>query len=119
MSNEFKDRLQKALSESGMNAKELSERSGISEANISYYINGKYVAKQDKCFLLAKELNVDPGWLMTGDEPEPVSSEPHSHEAQIISNMVDKLTKSQREKLLVAFSNMFDVMFDNDNKERK
>lgn len=55
------------------------------------------------------------------DEDTPLIMEhsPQSYEAHIISNMVDKLTKSQREKLLVAFSNMFDVMFDNDSKERK
>ena len=69
MENEFQYRLQKSLAASGMTAAELSEKSGVSEANISNYINGKYVAKQDKCFLLAEALNVDPGWLMTGDEP--------------------------------------------------
>ena len=58
---DFEDRI--------VSASELSEKTGISEANISNYINGKYVAKQDKCFLLARALNVDPGWLMTGNEP--------------------------------------------------
>ena len=69
MKSEFQYRLQKSLSEAGMTAAELSEKTGISEANISNYINGKYVAKQDKCYALALALGVDPGWLMTGDEP--------------------------------------------------
>ena len=69
MENEFQYRLQKSLAASGMTAAELSEKSGVSEVNISNYINGKYVAKQDKCYLLANALGVDPGWLMTGDEP--------------------------------------------------
>lgn len=67
--NEFQYRLQKSLAASGMTASELSEKSGISKANISNYINGVYVPKQDKCYLLAQALHVDPGWLMTGDEP--------------------------------------------------
>lgn len=67
--NEFQYRLQKSLAASGLTASELSEKSGISKANISNYINGVYVPKQDKCYLLADALNVDPGWLMTGDEP--------------------------------------------------
>ncbi len=67
--NEFQYRLQKALAESGLTASELSERSGVGKADISNYINGKYVGKQDKVYRLARALNVDPGWLMTGDEP--------------------------------------------------
>lgn len=69
MKNEFQYRLQRSLADSGLTAAELSKKSGISEANISNYINGKYVPKQDKCYLLAVALGVDPGWLMIGDEP--------------------------------------------------
>ena len=69
MNNEFQYRLQKSLSSSGITASELSKMTGISEANISNYINGKYVPKQDKCYLIARALDVDPGWLMTGNEP--------------------------------------------------
>lgn len=69
MMNEFQYRLQKALAASGLTATELSERSGVGKADISNYINGKYVGKQDKVYRLAQALGVDPGWLMTGDEP--------------------------------------------------
>ena len=67
--NEFQCRLQKALSAKGITASELSRLSGVGKSDISNYINGKYEAKQDKVFMLARALDVDPGWLMTGDEP--------------------------------------------------
>ena len=108
-----------------MTASELSEKTGISEANISNYINGKYVAKQDKCYALAKALGVDPGWLMTGEEPRKTQQDkefvqecirrykemfpnaqnnaPISREARIISQTVDKMPKEKREQALQLF----------------
>ena len=70
MENDFQYRLQKAISEKGITASELSRLSGVGKSDISNYINGVYIAKQDKCFKLAMALDVDPGWLMTGDEPK-------------------------------------------------
>lgn len=69
MENEFQYRLLKSIAEKRISASELSRLSGVGKSDISNYINGKYTAKQDKCYLLARALDVDPGWLMTGDEP--------------------------------------------------
>ena len=114
MNNEFQYRLQKALAASGMTASELSEKTGISEANISNYINGKYVAKQDKCFLLARALNVDPGWLMTGDEPKRRNMEEHADgssprtpEARILARGIDKMSPAQREAIMNLMSGLY------------
>ena len=70
MDEEFKARLKKAMDEKGISAAELSRSSGVGKSDISYYLKGKYVPKQDKCYLLAKALECDPGWLMTGFEPD-------------------------------------------------
>ena len=67
--NDFQYRLQKAIAASGLTASELSKLSGVGKSDISNYINGVYIAKQDKAYMLAKALGVDPGWLMTGDAP--------------------------------------------------
>ena len=116
MKNEFQYRLQKSLAAAGLTASELSEKTGISEANISNYINGKYVAKQDKCFLLARALNVDPGWLMTGDEPKMVkldpliqagSVQPQTDEARILAKGIDKLNPEERARALAVVKAMF------------
>jgi transcriptional regulator with XRE-family HTH domain len=57
------------MADKNMKASELSRLSGVGKADISNYIKFKYVPKQDKCYMLATALGVDPGWLMTGDEP--------------------------------------------------
>jgi len=67
--SDFKTRLLKAISDKKLTASELSRLSGVGKSDISNYMNGVYVAKQDKCYMLARALSVDPGWLMTGDEP--------------------------------------------------
>lgn len=68
--SEFKDRLRKAIFEKQIKASELSRLTGIGKSDISNYLNGKYLAKQNKVYMLAKALDVDPGWLITGIEPE-------------------------------------------------
>ena len=65
----FMFRLRKALEDKGITRSELSRISGVGKSDITYYLKGRYVPKQDKCYMLAKALDVDPGWLMTGIEP--------------------------------------------------
>ena len=116
MKNEFQYRLQKSLAESGLTASELSERTGISEANISNYINGKYIAKQDKVYLLANALGVDPYWLMTGEEPTRLPTDeneaPQTQEARVISGGVDKMPPEKREQALKVLRAIFSEYFD-------
>ena len=124
MDNEFQDRLQWALSESGMTASELSEKTGISEANISNYLKGKYVAKQDKCYLLAKALNVDPGWLMVGGSITPVVSghssyaiyeaddKPYTTEARILAKGIDTMPLEQREAIVKMMMGLYPGVFE-------
>lgn len=66
---DFKVRLRNTLQDKNITASELSRLSGVGKSDISNYLNGKYLPKQDKVYLLAKALGVDPGWLMTGVEP--------------------------------------------------
>ena len=64
----FMYRLKEALANKGISRSELSRISGVSKGDITHYLNGDYVPKQDKCYMLAKALNVDPGWLMVGSD---------------------------------------------------
>ena len=108
-------RLRKAMEENGLSATELSKLSGVGKSDISYYLKGKYEPKQDKCYLLAKALDVDPGWLMTGVQPaEQNESEtnlvvPKTVEAQIISSKVDRLTEEQRKMRFLRTSEREDA----------
>lgn len=65
--NSFKNRLKQIMSERNISQSELSRRTGIGRNSISDYLKGKYEAKQDKVFELAKELNVNEAWLMGFD----------------------------------------------------
>ena len=65
----FANRLNTAMRIRNIKATELSERTGISKSSLSEYINGKYEAKQDGVYLLAKALNVNEAWLMGLDVP--------------------------------------------------
>ena len=60
----FQERLNEALSNSGLTQSELGRRAHIDRTVISGYIHGKYKAKQVNIYNLAKVLNVDEGWLM-------------------------------------------------------
>lgn len=101
MQNEFQYRLQKALAAKRITASELSRLSGVGKADISNYLNGKYLAKQDKVFLLAKALDVDPGWLLTGEEPTSPSPDgtedvrPANDDVRLLIRGLNKLPPEQ------------------------
>lgn len=66
---DFSYRLKKALNIRNMKPIELSEKTKISKSKISSYMSGRYKAKQDGVYKLAKALNVNPAWLMGYDAP--------------------------------------------------
>lgn len=65
----FAHRLAHAIRIKDIKPVELSKKTGISKANISCYMSGKYEAKQDGVTLLAEALDVNPVWLMGYDVP--------------------------------------------------
>lgn len=60
-------RLQKALSDANMNQQELADKSGVSKASISQYINGSHSPSNISSGKMGKVLNVEPLWLMGFD----------------------------------------------------
>ena len=88
----FGTRLKQTMEEKGISASELSRASGVGKNLISYYIHGRCKAKQDKVYLLAKALHVNPGWLMTGveqatEEIRPIFTPDSDKWRLIITNM--------------------------------
>lgn len=73
MDNEISEkcsvRISKALSIRGMKQSELCEKTKIPKSAISQYISGTFEPKQDRLFLIAQALDVDPVWLMGFDVP--------------------------------------------------
>jgi len=125
MDLDFMLRLRYAMQDKNMTASELSRLSGVGKSDISYYLKGRYVPKQDKCYLLAKALNVDPMWLMTGINPKTgikeYFSEPNSfnnhqseqerkkqHNIEILFRGVNRMTPENVERVLAVVEAMFD-----------
>ena len=59
----FIDRLRVAMKNKSISQYTLSKVSGINRGTISSYMSGKYLPKQDKIFILADILEVNPEWL--------------------------------------------------------
>lgn len=97
--NDFQYRLVKVIADRNITAADLSRATGIDKGAISNYINGVYIPKQDKAYKLARALGVDPGWLMTGDEP---SEKRIAEEAFLVEayRRADNGTKAAVKKLL-------------------
>ena len=60
----FKDRLNEAMKARGIRATELAQRTGLSKARISQYVNGRFIPKSDAILLIAEALGVSELWLM-------------------------------------------------------
>ncbi len=57
-------RLQEAMNDINITAKELSDKSGVKEPSISQYIHGVYAPRNKTSVKLANVLGVNPMWLM-------------------------------------------------------
>lgn len=62
-------RLSLALSNANMKPQELSNKSGVSKASISQYINGSHAPSNISSGKMASILKVNPLWLMGFDVP--------------------------------------------------
>ena len=101
--NSFKDRLKQIMSERKISQSELSRRTGIGRNSISDYLNGKYEAKQDKVFELAKALNFNEAWLMGFD-----ISKNRKIENNDITSIYSKLTPPRQSNVLKYATNQLE-----------
>ena len=107
MFSEFSIRLRKAMKDANITASELSRLSGVGKSDISYYLKGRYLPKQDKCYLLARALRVDPGWLMTGVEPVTDEEHPNNEKIRILMQDISQLSPEEVDQLTAMFNIMF------------
>ena len=71
----FAERLKKALDDRGLRSVDLARMTGIDKSLISNYLSGRFKAKQNKLYLIAKALNVPETWLMGYDEEDTQTDE--------------------------------------------
>lgn len=67
MKDSFENRLRIALKNNNMKPIDLVNKTHLSKSLISGYLNGKYLARQDKLSILSEALNVTEAWLMGYD----------------------------------------------------
>ena len=67
MKSESARRLAQALSDAGMRAQDLVERSGVSKASISQYLSGTHTPSNISAGKMGAALGVNPLWLMGFD----------------------------------------------------
>ena len=73
-------RIAKALSIRGMRQYELCAKTKIPKSAMSQYVSGAFEPKQDRVFLIAQALDVDPVWLMGYDVPMEKKEDPKTKE---------------------------------------
>ncbi len=61
------ERMKAVMAEKQISQAELSKLTGIRASSISDYLNNRYEPKQDKIFLIANALRVNPAWLSGRD----------------------------------------------------
>ena len=60
----IKDRLNEAMKLRGMNAKELSDKSGLAKSSVSRYLSGENIPRSIAIGKMATALNVSPAWIL-------------------------------------------------------
>ena len=86
---ELKDRLGQAMKLRGMKAVELSEKTGIPQGAISYYLSGRTEPKADRVYLISKVLDISEAWLLRYDvEMERTTAQKKNDKlAQLVTKM--------------------------------
>ena len=86
---ELKDRLRQALEMRGVKAVELSEKTGVPQGAISYYLAGKSQPKADRLYIIAKALDVSEVWLLGYNVPAHRTDEQkkNDHLAEMVVKM--------------------------------
>ncbi len=91
-------RLRSALAKSGLSQQELADKSGVSKASISQYINGTHIPGNKKAGALALVLGCSPLWLM-GFDVDDKGTEKENQNLQRFIELLEPLTEEEQERL--------------------
>lgn len=121
----FSEKLAQAIKLNGITQSDLSAKTGISPSSISDWLNGKYVPKQDKIYILATALNVKPSYLLGYDDREPaqqkdfndlynfINSTPQDIQEDIYAfgRAANEMTDEEREEMMNFLKRMYKEHF--------
>lgn len=96
----FQENVKKLMEESGMNQKQLSGKSGISEASLCRYLSGSLQPRIDIVENIAKAFGV-PASSLIGDEMN-ISQNSFVEIYSVVTRNRNKLTDEQKAKIVKA-----------------
>jgi len=108
----FSEKLAQAIKLNGITQSDLSAKTGISPSSISDWLNGKYVPKQDKIYILATALNVKPSYPLGYDDSEPAQHQDFNALYKFISNAPQDIQED-----IYAFGRAANEMTDEERDE--
>ncbi len=103
----WQEKVKQLMQEQNINQKQLSQRSGITEASVSRYLKSERTARIDIIVNFAKALNVTTEYLLNEDDETEL--EPYTEIATAIARNGGELTAEEKNKLIaLLLSGAFD-----------
>ena len=94
----WQEKAKELMKQQGINQKQLSELSGISESSLSRYLQGNKSVRTDILINIAKALNVSFDYLSeTGDDDE---EDPFTAISTVIARKGNELTPEEKNRLI-------------------
>ena len=108
-------RIIKALALRKMKQAELCKLAEIPKSSLSLYISDAYDPKQDRLYIMAKVLNVDPVWLMGYDVPMEREKKPTDNDrlSENIKALVEFAKTVPEDKVDLVLKVMKSIVEDN------
>jgi transcriptional regulator with XRE-family HTH domain len=91
----FAERLNQAISDNRITARELAKQSGINETNISRYRRGYAIPARGKIMRLASVLTVSPQWLLGYSDDKNYDLSPEEKARNEIDNLLERMDINQ------------------------
>lgn len=94
----WQDKVKQLMKDQNMNQKQLSKKSGITEASVSRYLNGDRTARMDIIINFSKALGVSTEYLLEDDEN--VSLNAYTEISTAIARNGKNLSAEEKNKLI-------------------
>ena len=94
----WQEKVKQLMQDQNINQKQLSQRSGITEASVSRYLKNERTARIDIIVNFAKALNVSTEYLLNEDDETEL--EPYTEIATAIARNGGELTAEEKNKLI-------------------
>lgn len=102
--NKTSIRLKEILEQKGIKQIELARQTGIDKGQLNSYLSGRYKPKQDKIYLLAYALNINPDWLNGLDVSMELTSDKST--GQTVFALDHHNLSSDEEELIELYRNL-------------